>query len=49
MRSTSLAATMRTAIDTAGQHGDMATADLFTEVSRGLDKELWFLGAHLRT
>jgi starvation-inducible DNA-binding protein len=48
-RYASLAATMRAGIDTAGQHGDMDTADLFTEVSRGLDKGLWFLEAHLQT
>lgn len=49
IRFASLAATTRAAIDTAGQHSDMDTADLFTEVSRGLDKGLWFLEAHLQT
>jgi starvation-inducible DNA-binding protein len=44
----SLAATTRSAIDTAAQNGDMATSDLFTEVSRSLDKALWFLEAHLQ-
>jgi starvation-inducible DNA-binding protein len=44
----SLAATTRAAIDAAAEHGDMDTADLFTEVSRGLDKALWFLEAHLQ-
>ncbi len=43
-----LAATTRAAIDTAAQYGDMDTSDLFTEVSRGLDKALWFLEAHLQ-
>ena len=43
-----LAATTRAAIDTAAEQGDMDTADLFTEVSRGLDKGLWFLEAHLQ-
>ncbi len=43
-----LAATTRAAIDTAAEHGDADTADLFTEVSRGLDKSLWFLEAHLQ-
>lgn len=43
-----LAETTRKAIDTADEAGDMDTADLFTEVSRGLDKSLWFLEAHLQ-
>jgi len=47
-RYASLAATTRAAIDTAAEHGDMGTSDLFTEVSRGLDKALWFLEAHLQ-
>jgi len=42
------AATTRAAIDEADKSGDMATADLFTEVSRGIDKGLWFLEAHLQ-
>ena len=42
------AAAMRAAVDTAVQHGDMDTSDLFTEVSRELDKALWFLEAHLQ-
>ena len=28
--------------------GDLDTADLFTEVSRGIDKWLWFVEAHLQ-
>lgn len=47
-RYANLAATTRAAIDTAAQHGDIGTSDLFTEVSRGLDKALWFLEAHLQ-
>ena len=43
-----LAETTRKAIDTADKAGDADTADLFTEVSRGLDKSLWFLEAHLQ-
>jgi starvation-inducible DNA-binding protein len=43
-----LAATTRAAIDIASSAGDQDTADLFTEVSRGLDKALWFLEAHLQ-
>jgi starvation-inducible DNA-binding protein len=38
----------RTAIDESNQHGDAATADLFTEIVRGADKYLWFLEAHLQ-
>jgi len=38
---------IRKAIDVADEAGDMNTADLFTEVSRDLDKRLWFLEAHL--
>jgi starvation-inducible DNA-binding protein len=43
-----LAATTRKAIDEADELGDKDTADLFTEVSRVLDKSLWFLEAHLQ-
>jgi starvation-inducible DNA-binding protein len=38
----------RAAIDTADQAGDMDTADLLTEISRQLDKDLWFLQAHVQ-
>ena len=37
---------VREDIDVAGEHGDQGTADLFTEVSRGIDKLLWFVEAH---
>ena len=37
---------IRKAIDEADEAGDADTADLFTEVSRGMDKQLWFLEAH---
>lgn len=47
-RFAALAATTRAAIDAAEELGDADTADLFTEVSRGLDKSLWFLEAHLQ-
>jgi starvation-inducible DNA-binding protein len=43
-----LAATTRAAIDASAQQGDVDSSDLFTEVSRGLDKALWFLEAHLQ-
>ena len=38
----------RKAIDEADDLGDLDTADLFTEVSRGIDKWLWFVEAHLQ-
>ena len=38
--------TTRAAIDTAARIGDAGTADLFTEVSRGVDKLLWMVEAH---
>jgi starvation-inducible DNA-binding protein len=43
-----LAASMRSAIADASESGDAVTEDLLTEVSRGLDKSLWFLEAHLQ-
>lgn len=39
-------ATTRRSIDTAAGAGDADTADLFTEVSRGVDKLLWMIEAH---
>ena len=47
-RFASYAASTRAAIDTAAEAGDQDTADLFTEVSRQIDKHLWFLEAHLQ-
>ena len=41
-------AAARRAIDQANELGDLDTADLFTEVSRGIDKWLWFVEAHLQ-
>lgn len=38
----------REAIDAADEAGDKDTADLFTGVSRQMDKDLWFLEAHLQ-
>jgi starvation-inducible DNA-binding protein len=38
----------RKAIADANDVGDLDTADLFTEVSRGIDKWLWFVEAHLQ-
>lgn len=42
------ATSTRQAIDTATNAGDASTADLFIDVSRVVDKGLWFLEAHLR-
>ncbi|MDR3575386.1 MAG: DNA starvation/stationary phase protection protein Dps [Anaerolineaceae bacterium] len=38
----------RAAIATAAEYEDPTTADLFTEISRTIDKNLWFLDAHLQ-
>jgi starvation-inducible DNA-binding protein len=38
---------LRDAIDTTDDLGDADTADLYTEISRTIDKRLWFLEAHL--
>jgi len=40
---------VRAAIDETSDLGDQDTADLFTEVSRAIDKHLWFVEAHLQT
>jgi starvation-inducible DNA-binding protein len=42
------ATAVRRAIDTAQNEDDMTTADLFTEISREVDKDLWFLEAHVQ-
>ena len=39
---------LRAGIDAADAAGDMDTADLLTEASRQVDKDLWFLQAHLQ-
>jgi starvation-inducible DNA-binding protein len=38
----------RDLIDTATEHEDAVTADLFTEITRTLDKQLWMIEAHLQ-
>lgn len=38
----------RGGIGRATEVGDADTADLFTEVSRGIDKKLWFVESHLQ-
>ncbi len=47
-RYAAMAQNVREAIDAADEAGDKDTADLFTEISRDLDKWLWFLEAHLQ-
>ncbi|HLH08894.1 MAG TPA: DNA starvation/stationary phase protection protein Dps [Terriglobales bacterium] len=39
---------VREAIDKSDEVGDKSTADVFTEISRQVDKDLWFLQAHLQ-
>lgn len=43
------AASLRENIDKTDDLGDADTADLYTEISRSIDKRLWFLEAHLQT
>jgi starvation-inducible DNA-binding protein len=40
---------VRANIEQAAEIGDRDTADIFTEVSRGVDKNLWFVEAHRQT
>ena len=40
--------TVRGNIDQAAEMGDQDTADIFTEVSRGIDKNVWFVEAHIQ-
>jgi starvation-inducible DNA-binding protein len=44
----SFARSVRKSIDEASELRDADTADLFTEVSRGADKYLWLVEAHLQ-
>jgi starvation-inducible DNA-binding protein len=39
---------LRTNIALVAKFGDAGTADLFTEISRAIDEQLWFLDAHLQ-
>ena len=38
---------LRDAVGQATTFGDAGTADLLTEISRGVDKQLWFVESHL--
>ena len=44
----SFAASARAGIDASATLGDADTADLFTEISRGVDKVLWKIEAHVQ-
>ncbi len=37
---------VRNAIDESDSFGDIDTSDLFTEVSRGIDYQLWLVESH---
>ncbi len=39
---------VRAGIDSTQEAGDADSADLYTEISRGIDKRLWFLEAHIQ-
>lgn len=43
-----IANSVRKAIDETDNAGDVDTSDLFTAYSRALDKQLWFLEAHVQ-
>ena len=43
-----LAETMRQAIGRSADARDMVTADILTEITRGLDKLQWFISAHVK-
>jgi starvation-inducible DNA-binding protein len=43
------ARTVRLGIEEMSELGDADSADIMTQISRGLDKALWFMEAHLQT
>lgn len=47
-RYSSYANAVRANIDDTDDAGDVGTSDVFTEISRGVDKSLWFLEAHVQ-
>jgi starvation-inducible DNA-binding protein len=47
-RLTAFGKSARASIDRAAELGDADTADVFTEISREIDKQLWFVEAHLQ-
>jgi len=40
---------VRQGIDRADEIGDKDTADIFTEISRNVDKDLWFVESHAQS
>jgi starvation-inducible DNA-binding protein len=46
-RYAALSKSVREGIDAADDAGDAGTADIFTQFSRDLDKDMWFLRSHL--
>ncbi len=42
------ASSIRANIDKTAELGDADTADLFTEISRQIDSDMWFIEAHLQ-
>ena len=42
-------ALIRRAIDETGDRGDQGSADICTEISRGVDQWLWFVEAHVQS
>ncbi len=40
---------VRENIDDSDDLGDKDTSDIFTEISRGIDKDLWFVEAHIQS
>ena len=47
-RLSTVGSSIRASIDTALELGDQGTADLFIEISRTIDKQLWLAEAHLQ-
>lgn len=39
--------TLNTVLATSGEHKDPATGDLYTEVLRATELDMWFLESHL--
>lgn len=48
-RFAAVGASTRMGVEAATRSGDACTADLLTQVARGLDASLWFLEAHLQS
>ncbi len=48
-RYANLAKSTRAAVAISDEAGDVDTSDMFTEISRGVDKALWFLEAHVQS